>query len=58
LVPDPEAAAPDWNPIEVTFRPDPEAHKAYATHARLFEDCYAALTPLFPRFAAGGTKFP
>ena len=56
LVQDPEAAAQDWNPVEVTFRPDPEACKAYAKHARLFEDCYTALTPLFPRLAGGGTK--
>jgi len=39
--------------VDVTFTPDPEAHQAYATPARLFEDCYAALTPLFPRLAAG-----
>lgn len=53
LVEDPEAAAQDWNPVDVTFTPNPEAHQAYATLARLFEDCYAALTPLFPRLASG-----
>jgi len=57
LVEDPEAAAQDWNPVDVTFTPDSEAHQAYTTPARLFEDCYAALTPLFPRLAPGSTKF-
>lgn len=43
--------------MDVTFTPDPEAHQAYATPARLFEDCYAALTPLFPVSPRGSTKF-
>jgi len=58
LVADSEAAAQDWNPVDVTFTPDPEAHQAYATPARLFEDCYAALTPLFPRLAPGQHEIP
>ncbi len=53
LLEEPEATAEEWNPVEVAFTPDPEAHQAYATPARLFEDCYAALTPLFGRLAAG-----
>jgi xylulokinase len=53
LVTDPEAAAEAWNPVQVTFTPRSEAHRAYAAPARLFEDCYGALAPLFGRVAAG-----
>lgn len=53
LVGDPEAAAEAWNPVQVSFTPDPGVRQAYAAAARLFEDCYAALTPLFPHLAAG-----
>lgn len=52
LTQDPEAAAPDWNPVQVTFAARPEAHEAYAAPARLFEDCFGALAPLFGRLAA------
>jgi hypothetical protein len=37
----------------VTFASRPEAHRAYAAPARLFEDCFGTLAPLFGRLAAG-----
>jgi len=52
LIDDLDASARQWNPIQQTVVPDPEAVKFYEGRRALFEDVYGALMPLFPRLHA------
>ncbi|MBI2163477.1 MAG: xylulokinase [candidate division NC10 bacterium] len=52
LIDDLDATAREWNPIQQTIAPDPEAVEFYAGRRALYEDVYRALTPLFPRLHA------
>ena len=52
LIQDPDATAREWNPIERSVRPDPEAVRFYGKRRALYEDVYSAMLPLFPRLHA------
>jgi xylulokinase len=52
LIDDLDASAREWNPIQQTVVPDPEAVTFYEGRRALFEDVYGALMPLFPRLHA------
>jgi xylulokinase len=52
LIDDMDATARQWNPIQETVAPDPEAARFYQGRRGLYEDVYGALQPLFPRLHA------
>ncbi|MEK6718997.1 MAG: hypothetical protein AABZ16_16045, partial [candidate division NC10 bacterium] len=52
LIDDLDTTAREWNPIQQTVAPDPEAVEFYEGRRALFEDVYQALIPLFPRLHA------
>lgn len=49
LIDNAEAAAAEWNPTVEVIPPRPDVAPLYAERRKLFDDVYAALTPLFPR---------
>ncbi len=52
LVDDLDATAREWNPIQDSVKPDPEAVTFYEGRRALYEDVYRALLPLYPRLHA------
>jgi xylulokinase len=49
LIDDLDATAREWNPMEETIAPDPDAAQFYRERRALYEDVYRAMEPLFPR---------
>ncbi len=49
LIDDLDAAARQWNPIQQTIVPDPDAAQFYQGRRALYEEVYRVLQPLFPR---------
>jgi xylulokinase len=52
LIDDMDVTARQWNPIQDTIEPDPEAVGFYEGRLALYEDLYRSLVPLFPRLHA------
>jgi len=52
LIDDVDATARQWNPVQGSLTPDPDAVRFYDGRRAVFEEVYQALVPLFPRLHA------